>query len=406
MTLSEITNPVLTTEMFAEKMDRQNNLLLAMLRQTAPPDADWPLLEKYANDGVFGELFSWGDQFMDTWRNTVDSKEYTYPWRLNHIGAYELADGEILNNRPCLQLHYAHLHGVQFSHQRAFLACPEGLSAGTYYFTIESGWGSNVTAGDVVCFTLTQDVPAGGRVAGCYGAPDQSKSNWRVYSYGADGITLIETVTPTFTASGTDLGVQKHNQRSGSLNSTQEMAYGWNRWKTSAVRQYLNSSAGVGNWWKPQDEWDIAPDQLKTLPGFLSGCSEAFINAIKPVKVKTYVNTVYDSTQQAEDYDITYDKVFLPSLEELYINPQKAGEGNVHEYWRRRSGRTSPLPWYQGTPEYVTYAVENHNSAQDVRLRSANRNYAGYAWLVGSSGYVYHYGGASIAYRFSPLVVL
>ena len=76
------------------------------------------------------------------------------------------------------------------------------------------------------------------------------------------------------------------------------------------------------------DMFDIAPDQLTTKAGFLSGCSEAFINVIKPVAVKTYLNTVQDA--EIGEYEITYDKGFLPSSEEMYITPQKAGEGESH----------------------------------------------------------------------------
>lgn len=366
--------------------------------------SDWAGLADLADSGLFADAYGIGDQFVDTWKDTATNTEYTYPFQLNHIANVELQDGETLSNRPFLQAHYAHPFGVQFSHQRAFLKCPNGLAIGTYYFTIESTWGSNVTAGDVVCFTTTVAVPNGGRVAGCYGAPDQAKSNWRIYTFTADGKTILETITPTFTASGTNLGTQKINTRNGDLNSTQEMAYGWNRWKTSALRQYLNSAAGVGSWWAAQDEWDIRPDELTTKAGFLSGCSEDFINAIKTVKVTTYPNTVQDDTG-GNTPDITYDRVFIPSLEQIYVTPQKSGEGEYHEYWKRRSGSSTPLAQYGTYPNMITYAVENHTSAQGVRLRSAIRGYAINTWHVTASGYVHSY-GASYANRFSPLVVL
>ena len=365
---------------------------------------DWASLEEFANTGLFGEAYGIGDQFVDTWKDMATNTEYTYPYQLNHIGTVELEDGETLSNRPFLQAHYAHPFGVQFSHQRAFLRCPSGLAAGTYYVTIESAWGTHVSAGDVVCFTTTVAVPAGGRVAGMYGAPDQAKSNWRIYTFSADGKTILETITPTFTASGTSLGTIKASVRNGDLNSMQETAYGWNRWKTSALRQYLNSAAGVGNWWTAQDEWDIRPDELTTKAGFLSGCPEAFVEALKTVKVTTYPNTVYDDTG-GNTPDITYDKVFIPSLEQMFINPQKSGEGEYHEYWKRRSGRSTVMAQYQTYPNIITYAVENHASAQGVRLRSAGRGGANGTWNVGSSGNVsgYH---ASNSSRFSPLVVL
>ena len=365
---------------------------------------DWESLAEFANTGLFGEAYGIGDQFIDTWKDTATNQEYTYPMQLNHIGSVELHDGEVLSDRPFLQAHYAHPFGVQFSHQRAFLRCPSGLAVGTYYVTIESAWGTHVGAGDIVCFTTTVAVPEGGKVAGMYGAPDQAKSNWRIYTYSADGKTILETITPTFTASGTSLGTIKASVRNGDLNSMQETAYGWNRWSTSALRQYLNSAAGVGAWWTAQDEWDIAPDQLTTKAGFLSGWPEELVNALKEVKVITYPNTVYDDTG-GNTPDITYDRVFVPSLEQMYCSPQKAGEGEYHEYWKRRSGATSPLAQYGTYPNMITYAVENHTSPQYVRLRSAYRGYAFYTWFVHSSGYVGS-SHASNAYRFSPLVVL
>lgn len=403
MALTKVIEPMLTNNMFAEKMDKTNSLLATMARQGAPSEVNWLLLKEYAHEGVFGDLYSYGDQFIDTWKDVANNTEYAYAWRLNHIGQYKLAGGEILKNRPCLQLHYAHPFGVQFSHPRAFLKCPDGLSAGTYNINFAQSWGKLITLSWT--FTLIKSVPSGGRLAGFDYMADDSSTTRSVTSYGADGITKIETVTATQGSNGTNLGTLNFATRNGNLNSMQETGYGWNRWKTSAIRQYLNSSAPIGAWWKAQDEWDIAPNELETKAGFLSGCSESFINSIEPVEVKTYVNTVYDSSQQTEGYDLTYDKVFLPSLEEMYINYQAQGEGEVHEYWRRRSGRTTPHPWYTSAPEYITYAVESHASAQYVRLRSASRDNASNAWLVGSSGYV-NGGSAGYSIRFSPLVVL
>jgi len=392
-------------EALLDKLDKQNGLLEVMAASALSSlSSDWAGLARLADAGLFGEAYGIGDQFVDTWKDKAANQEYTYPLQLNHIANVELEDGETLENRPFLQAHYAHPFGVQFSHQRAFLKCPDGLAAGTYYFTIESSWGNNVSAGDIVSFTTTQAVPAGGRISGCYGAPDQAKSAWRIYTHSADGKTVIETITPAFTASGTSLGTMKAAQRSGNLNSVQEMAYGWNRWKTSAIRQYLNSAADANAWWTAQDEWDIAPTELATKKGFLSGWDDDFLAAIKKVKVVTYPNTVQDDTG-GNTPDITYDKVFLPSLEQMYCVPQKSGEGEYHEYWKRRSGSTAPLAQYGTYPNMITYAVENHASAQSVRLRSAFRGNAYSPWFVHSSGHV-NYGTASVSGRFAPLVVL
>lgn len=371
--------------------------------QTGTVDvSSWTKIRNLRKSGLAEKVLTVGDIIDDTWTDVAAPKEYPYQWHVADFQPIELQNGDT-EASMLVQAHWAHPFGVQFSHQRAFLACPDGLPVGSYYFTIESAWGNNVKAGDIVCFKTTKVVPAGGRVSGCYGAPDQAKANWRIYTHSADGKTQIETITPTFTKtdSATNLGTQHLNKREGNLNSTQEMAYGWNRWKTSALRQYLNSEAAKGAWWTAQDEWDVAPDQLKDKAGFLSGCSADFLSALQIVKVTTFANTVNDGGGE----DTTYDRVFIPSMEQMYCAPQIKGEGTYLEYWKQRSGATAPLAQWGTYPNIITYAVENHTSPQIIRLRSAHRGTAGSAWYVSSSGNVYtNY--ASTANRFAPLVVI
>ena len=372
--------------------------------QTGTVDvSSWTKIRNLRKSGLAEKVLTVGDIIDDTWTDVAAPKEYPYQWHVADFQPIELQNGDT-EASMLVQAHWAHPFGVQFSHQRAFLACPDGLPVGSYYFTIESAWGNNVKAGDIVCFKTTKVVPAGGRVSGCYGAPDQAKANWRIYTHSADGKTQIETITPTFTKtdSATNLGTQHLNKREGNLNSTQEMAYGWNRWKTSALRQYLNSEAAKGAWWTAQDEWDVAPDQLKDKAGFLSGCSADFLSALQIVKVTTFANTVNDGGGE----DTTYDRVFIPSMEQMYCAPQIKGEGTYLEYWKQRSGATAPLAQWGTYPNIITYAVENHTSPQHVRLRSAARGGAYYTWCVNSSGNVSNNSSVSSALRFAPLVVI
>lgn len=361
----------------------------------------WDQISGLVRNGYAQKIFDFGDWINEKWTDTAATKEYEYPWRVNHFENVELEDGEIVQGM-FLQAHYAHPFGVQFSQARAFLKCPDGLTAGTYNVKLERDWGSNAKANTYWQFTLTKDVPKGGRLSGFIQMPDVASSNWKVISYAADAITKLETVPVTSGQDGTALGTLQYATRNGNLNSMQETAYGWNRWKTSALRQYLNSEQAKGKWWTPQDEWDIAPDQLATKDGFLCGMPADMLKALKTVKVVTYANTVQDGGEA----DITYDRVFLPSLEQLFINPQIAGEGTVHEYWQRRSGMKTKMQQYQTYPRMISYAVENHTSPQNVRLRSADRGNAISTWYVNSSGGVFGGNGAWYACRFSPLVVV
>lgn len=300
-----------------------------------------------------------------------------------------------------LQTHYTLPFGIQFSHQRAFLACPEGLAVGTYHFDFAKAWGENVKPGINYQFTLTKPVEKGGRLAGCYRARDVEPSNWKVYSYGKDGITLNETVGVTVGSGGTNLGTIPYDSRSGNLNSVQELAFGWNRWKTSALRQWLNSSKPKGKWWTPQDKWDICPDQLASKDGFLCGMPEEMLNCLKKVKVVTYANTVNDEGAE----DITYDYVTLPSLSQMYIEPQTSGEGDVHTYWKRRSGRTTPCERWTDYPNMIEYSVANKTSPRDARLRSVSQDNAFLACNISDSGSALDY-TASYASPFAPLVCI
>ena len=361
---------------------------------------DWQKVRTLIANGVGESAFAIGTQLIEKWTDTADSKSYDMPWQVNHFEDITLEDGEVVHGM-WLQSHYTLPFGIQFSHQRAFLACPDGLSAGTYNFDFAKAWGTNVNPGINYQFTLTKPVEKGGRLAGCYGAPEQAPSSWKVYSYGKDGITLNETVNVTVGSGGTNIGTIQHDSRSGNLNSVQEMAFGWNRWKTSALRQWMNSSKTKGQWWTPQDQWDICPDQLASKDGFLCGMPEEMLNCLKKVKVVTYANTVNDEGAE----DITYDYVTLPSLSQMFIKPQTSGEGDVHTYWKRRSGRTTHCEWYTNYPNMVEYSIANKTSPQYVRLRSANQGHASNAWSVYDSGRV-DGNYASNASTFAPLVCI
>lgn len=390
---------------FATTEDVHEAIEISLVKETTE-DVAYNDIAIAAFSGNIKDILDVGDRIKAEWTDTVANKVYDNPWRVNDYSLKEeLEDGTLVNG-VWLQNHYAHPFGVQFSHQRAFLRCPNGLSAGEYYITLGANWGSKDAVKDTSwSFTLTQDVEAGGRLAGFYGMPDQTKDNWKVYSYGADGITLNETVSVVEGAgTGTSLGTMNLNTRNGDLNSMQETAYGWNRWKYSAIRQYLNSALGKGLWWTPQDEWDIAPNELATKAGYLSGLPQEFIDILVPVKTITFANTVNDGGEK----DITYDKVILPSSEQMYItNPWNSNvdnyEGQPQAYWKQLNGTDTMWKWWNGENDLLKqYAVENHISAQNVRIRSAYRDNASNAGNVYSSGNVSS-NSASNSNRFEPL---
>ena len=228
-------------------------------------------------------------------------------------------------------------------------------------------------------------------------------SSWKVKSWAKpDSAEPIETVAVTEGSVGTDLGTMPYTMRGETgLNCMQSVGYGHNRWSTSAIRQYLNSSGE--NWWKSKEDFDIRPDQYNK-KGFMTGFGEDFLAAIKSVKVTTALNTVEGFLETSES---TFDTFFLPSLEQMNITPQLSGvEGDYFEYWRSRLATNKFVGYHPNVYDAFKIPALNSSSSQYVRLRSALRGHASNTWSVYSSGYVNNGYYASGAGRFSPVCVI
>ena len=360
----------------------------------------WDQIAALSRNGLLQKLYDYGDQLADKWTDTADQKDYEFPWHISHFDTEELEDGEQIQG-TYIEAHYTTPFGLQFSN-RAFLRCPNGLAAGTYNVTLGANWGTYAVKDTVWKFTLTQAVPEGGSVAGFAQMPDVAPANWKATSYAADGITKIETVAISSgtVSDGTALGTMNSATRNGDLNSMQEAAYGWNRWKYSAARQWLNSEQPKGKWWVKQDEWDVAPSQLATKDGFLCGMPAEMLKVLKKIKVVTLANTVQDGGVT----DITYDRVFLASMSQMNVNMSKE-EGTVHEYWKRRTESAKAIEPWKTYPNMIRYSAANHTSPQYVFSRSADRGNAGNVMFVYASGSV---NGTSAwsSYACAPLVFI
>lgn len=337
-------------------------------------------------------VFPTGTQLVNTYTGK-DGKAYDCPWDV--VQPDDIAEGETGTTAPAmvLQMHYASLEDIQFSTYQAFYVVPEaGLAAGTYNVKMGLDWGSNVKNGTTYQFTLTKNAPAGARLTGFYNAPDTALTSWKVYVYkDQQKSELLETCSVTAGSAGTNLGIflAKPN---GNLNGLHPVSYGDNRWWKSAYRQYLNSDAPAKEWWTPQDEWDMKPDQADTVPGFLAGFSDDFKAALSRVKVVTYGNNVTDDGSAV----VTYDKVFLPSLQEIYCSPQVSGEGTYWPYWKERTGAKTPQALWQTHPLRITRDLAQRTVGRAVRLRSALRILGSNTLCVNSSGSVNSWSAAFV----------
>ena len=401
-----------TAQAILTEMDRENALLSAYVEgQRRAVYSDISAFANVVRGNSVAQnrkLFPEGDQIIVPWKDmddanhNTDETAYQVPMNIVHHGLVELQSGVQVPG-VFLQWHHCTPYGVQFSHQQAFLKCVEGLAAGQYYITFGYTWGSQgAVSGSSWNFTLTQAVPAGGLLSGFETMADSASSAWKVKSWASpSAVTPIETVDVASGDEGTSLGTMNQIALSDDgLNGMQRVGYGHNRWDTSAVRKYLNGSGT--NWWTPTEDFEVRPDQYSK-HGFIDGFGEDFLEEIKPIKIVTALNTVEG---YADASVITHDKFFLPSLEQMFINPQLAGvEGDSWKYWQRRLGRATKAAQYSTYPNLITTGIDNKASAQTVRLRSANRGHSYIAWGVYSSGHVYA-DSAYYAIRFSPVCVI
>lgn len=396
----------ISEQTFTEKMDT-NNAFLATIASAVSKDLrpdSLKEIQSIVGSGLADKVFRPGDQIIVPWKDIAKDVTYDIPFNVVHFGDVTLKTGEVVPGMY-LQMDLCTADGVQFDNYEAFYEAEEGLEAGTYYVTMGFSWGSSVINGKSYQFTLTNPVPAGGKLRGFYRAADVSTSEWKVESFKTAFLdSKIESVSVEEGTDGTFLG-RFTTAGDETINSLHRVGYGYNRWGHSATRKYLNSREGVGKWWNPENKFDMAPDQLTTLAGFMSGFDEEFLSILSKVKVTTALNTVTDSAiGVSED---TYDTFFLPSLEQIYATPQLNGvEGEAFEYWKRALELTEPAKWHPNTYDaYKVCALNAKTSPQTVRLRSATRGSGCNAWYQFSGGYLY--GSTAIyANRLQPACVI
>lgn len=391
--MEKLTKPGLLDETFRNQQSNTNALLasistslrtIASAQADAVPDMDYNSIKAVVAAGNAPAVFPTGTQLVNIY-TAKDGKSYDCPWDV--VQPDDTAEGETGTTAPAmvLQMHYASLEDIQFSAYQAFYVVPEaGLVAGTYNVKMGLDWGTNVKNGTSYQFTLTKNAPAGARLTGFYNAPNTAPTNWKVYVYkDQQKSELLETCNVSAGSAGPSLGtfLAKPN---GNLNGLHPVGYGDNRWYKSAYRQYLNSDLPAKQWWKPQDEWDMKPDQADTVPGFLAGFSDDFKNALTRVKVVTCGNTIINNGSAV----VTYDKIFIPSLEEVYFSPKASGEGPYWPYWKERTGAKTPQALWRAYPLRITRDLAKQTVGRTAVLRSANIGTAYFVYDVNLIGYI------------------
>lgn len=179
----------------------------------------------------------------------------------------------------------------------------------------------------------------------------------------------------------------------GSINFSHAYTNGYNRWSTSVIRQWLNSSADGGDggtdfvvpqWWTPQYTGDTAPQTYHSPPGFMQGLDDDFLEVIQPIRVNT---TLCNPQTKEETPDVTYDRFFLPSIEEMYGVPYVSGEGPYWPYWKMVSGLSEPTNDSLSVRSMVawTRSVYIHHESNVATTTYGNFAFPGCQEFVGKS---------------------
>lgn len=388
--MSEITKPLV----FDETVQALNHLIahqnaaidLLASDKRASLATNMTEIAMLAKNGELLELMDYGDKISTAWAD--GETNYTPEMNLCHESDELLEDGETVHG-VFFEWDKTTPFGVPFDEPEAIYYFDGTESAGDYYITIGRAYGTGWVANEHIHFTLSEAPSADDQlVINCGMDANNDPTNGRTWSVYAKGSTESkQSGTTSNSATGTNLGTigsTSEHATNGRLNAISRVVYGYNRWSQSGLRQYLNSDKVAGTYWTAQNPWDRPSAIVATKNGFLYGYSEDVRTHFKPIRVVTVACNA-DNNEE----DVTYDRVFLSSLEQMYCVPQFSGkEGEYWEYYKRLLGRTSPAPTSATYTRLIKYALNAPTSAQYCFRRSAYRHSACTVWYVSPSGSV------------------
>lgn len=258
---------------------------------------------------------------------------------------------------------------VQFDNTEALFYCETQLAAGTYNFTLLSGYDTTYGGGKTYQFTLTSAVPAGGVIMFPWGYQVQA-STVKVSTYESrTATTAIESVSVAEGTGGTAL------ESLGECNHTHRIRYGSNNYNESAIRQWMNSDGAKGTFWMPKTNYDRPPSWNTSMNGFLYGMDKSFVDVVGNVKKLTALNTITDNTDAS--FIETDEKFFLFSNDELYFATENGvDQGEPYAYYKNYStlaaagsgADSNRTKYLNGAARYYWMRSPNPWHASNVRL--------------------------------------
>lgn len=296
----------------------------------------WSGVQSIVREGIASKVFSIGDQ-LTCQRNGVN-----LVWDIIGIDHDIPADSQYTHSLT-LQLHDCFPDQMQYDAPEAFYYASAEMAAGTYHFTVGS---------TDYQFTLSSAVPAGGQLMLTYSGDTPSSVSVST----AKGGTAAGSIAVSAGNEGTELT---------SLNAVRRIRYGWNNYRNSAIRQWLNSSEAAGSVWTPQTDYDRPPAWAAGKAGFLNGMDRDFLDVVGTTAITVVKNRVSDGGGS----ETLNDQFFLLSRSEVYGSMEggndegapypyyaehsdlsEAGMGNDTNRMKAVNGSSRPV-WLR-TPEY------------------------------------------------------
>ena len=367
-----------------DQFDTMNSLLAIIANREGNMEiTSWKAIAQAVKLGLGAKLFPVGYEFT-----TEDTEtETAIVWVVRAHDHHTAASGK-LKHSMTLETKYVYStssgtqKGFQFDATEALYYASEWLAAGTYNFTLLSGYDTPYGGGKTISFTLANAVPVGGVIMFPWGYQKQALDT-KISTYASNAATeAIESVAVTEGASGTSLGTADGNTEN--MNHTHRIRYGSDNYAQSATRQWLNSSAAAGSVWTPSNIFDRPPSWAATYSGFMKGLPADFLAVVQPAAVVCRTNSIFevnslDGTAFAinQVYSLS-DKFFLLSRPEIYGSWDSASykDGELLEY-------------YEGLTDVERIKRDAAGSARYCWLRSPNPGTAYGERSVSTSGVLY-----------------
>lgn len=342
-----------TLNQILDKLKLQNAYLSLLTGpQAATP---WESYKAISDEGHLPEVLSVGDTLTESWTDlsATPPVTYTVSFKVMHFGDAEDENGKVYHNK-------------------AFLCWTKGTP---YMLSVDER--------ERVQVDLSEEATA--QADTCY------------VGYDGTNYTLLELST------GDELPTTYSKLYKLGLPSALPVQSGYNRWKCSNYRQWLNSDAPASQWWQSDHLGCVEPASAAARPGFLSGFSESFRAFLRPYKVRTLLS-VDEALHGDQVYEDTYDKVFLPSVEQVMGVPEVSGvEGEAWDAMKALSGLSVPTNDAASARAFEDIAVSDTKRA--MRLRTPVLNNSGKVYAIGTTGSITS-DSAYLTARCTPVIIL